>query len=71
MAARTCVAGSARQVPRRLEEIAVVDAEAELPAHDEQRRDLDAFVLTGSQVIYLRRRSARLLAAEYRVGLTC
>ena len=46
----------------------MVDDDA-LPAEgDKQFRDLDAFVPVGSRVIYLRRRSPTLLAAEYSRG---
>ena len=55
-------------LPRRPERIVVVDEEAMPPALDEQRRDLDAFVPVGSRIIYLRRQSATLLAAEYSGG---
>jgi len=55
-------------LPRRPERIVVVDTAA-LPAGQErQLRDLDAFVPTGSRVIYLRRQSPTLLAAEYQGG---
>jgi hypothetical protein len=55
-------------LPRRPARIVVVDAGAELLAHEEQLRDLDGFVLTGSRTIYLRRQSETLLAAEYSGG---
>ena len=55
-------------LPRRPERIVVVDAEALPPAHDKQLRGLDAFVPIGSRVIYLRRQSVTLLAAEYSGG---
>ena len=55
-------------LPRRPERIVVVDAEAEPPAHERQLRDLDAFVPVGSRVIYLRRQSPTLLAAEFSGG---
>ena len=55
-------------LPRRPERIVVVDTHSELPAHDKQMRDLDAFVPIGGRVIYLRRQSATLLAAEYTGG---
>lgn len=55
-------------LPRRPERIVVVDA-GELPgAPETQMRDLDAFVPVGSRVIYLRRQSMTLLAAEYSGG---
>ncbi len=38
------------------------------PADEIQLRDLDAFVPLGSRVIYLRRRSGTLIAAEYSGG---
>ena len=55
-------------LPRRPQRIIVVDDDAVLPAHEKQMRDLDAFVPIGSRVIYLRRQSATLLAAEYSGG---
>jgi hypothetical protein len=54
-------------LPRRPERIVVVNTEA-LPAREKQLRNLDAFVLTGSRIIYLRRQSETLLAAEYSGG---
>jgi hypothetical protein len=55
-------------LPRRPERIVVVDADAVPLALDKQTRDLDAFVPIGSRVIYLRRESATLMAAEYSGG---
>ena len=55
-------------LPRRPERIVVVDAGAELFAHEKQLRDLDGFVVTGSRTVYLRRQSETLLAAEYSGG---
>jgi hypothetical protein len=55
-------------LPHRPERIVMVDAEELPPTTESQLRDLDAFVLTGSSVIYLRRQSATLLAAEYSGG---
>jgi hypothetical protein len=55
-------------LPRRPERIVVVDTEALPPGHEKQLRDLDAFVPVGSRVIYLRRQSPTLLAAEYSGG---
>jgi hypothetical protein len=55
-------------LPRRPDRIVVVDADAVPPALDKQTRDLDAFVPIGSRVIYLRRESATLIAAEYSGG---
>jgi hypothetical protein len=55
-------------LPRRPERIIVVDADAMPLALDKQTRDLDAFVPIGSSVIYLRRESATLIAAEYSGG---
>ena len=46
----------------------MVDAETEPTSHDKQLRGLDAFVPIGSRVIYLRRQSVTLLAAEYSGG---
>jgi len=55
-------------LPRRPERLVVVDAGAEFQAHEKQLRDLDGFVLTGSRIIYLRRHSETLIAAEYAGG---
>jgi len=55
-------------LPRRPDRIIAVDADAVPPALDKQTRDLDAFVPIGSRVIYLRRDSPTLLAAEYSGG---
>ena len=55
-------------LPRRPERIVVVDAGEVSSAPEKQMRDLDAFVPVGSRVIYLRRESATLLAAEYSGG---
>jgi hypothetical protein len=55
-------------LPRRPDRIVAVDADAVPPALDKQTRDLDAFVPIGSRVIYLRRDSPTLLAAEYSGG---
>ena len=46
----------------------LVESDAAPAGHETQMRDLDAFVLTGSRVIYLRRQSSTLLAAEYEGG---
>jgi hypothetical protein len=56
------------ELPRRPERIVMVDAESVPPAHDKQLRGMDAFVPIGSRVIYLRRQSGTLLAAEYSGG---
>ena len=58
-----------RMLPRRPERIVMVDAKVMPPAQDRHVRDLDAFVLSGSRVIYLRRQSPTLLEAEYRGAL--
>jgi len=55
-------------LPRRPERIVLVDSEALPPGHETQLRDLDAFVIAGSRVLYLRRQSPTLLAAEYEGG---
>ena len=55
-------------LPRRPGRIVVVDADAVPLALDKQTRDLDAFVPIGSGVIYLRRESGTLIAAEYSGG---
>jgi hypothetical protein len=59
---------SLEALPRRPERIVMVDADAMPPANEIQLRDLDAFVPIGSRVIYLRRQSGTLLAAEYSGG---
>ncbi len=58
-------------LPRRPERIVVVDTESLPLGHERQWRDLDAYVPIGARVIYLRRQSQTMVAAEYRVGLTC
>jgi hypothetical protein len=55
-------------LPRRPERIVVVETKALPPAQESRLRDLDAFVLSGSRVIYLRRQGRTLLAAEYSGG---
>jgi hypothetical protein len=55
-------------LPRRPERIVLVGNEASAPGQEKQLRELDGFVLTGSRVIYLRRQSPTLLAAEYDGG---
>ena len=62
--ART-LAAAIEVLPHRPERIVVVDTK-DLPLNNEPPlRGLDAFVLCGSSVIYLRRQSATLVAAEY------
>jgi hypothetical protein len=46
----------------------MVDNEASPAGYEKQWRDLDAFVPVGARVIYLRRQSQTLLAAEYSGG---
>src|SRR5262249_3232182 len=60
--------GALQALPRRPETIVVVDTEPLPLWHDRQPREVDAFVPLGSRVIYLRRRSPTLLAAEYSGG---
>ena len=55
-------------LPRRPAQIVVVAAGTEPLAHEKQLRDLDGFVLAGSRIVYLRRQSETLLAAEYSGG---
>jgi hypothetical protein len=55
-------------LPRAPERIVMVGADAMPPEHEPQWRDLDAFVPLRSRVIYLRRQSPTLLAAEYDGG---
>ena len=65
--ART-LAAAIEALPHRPERIVVVDTK-DLPLNNQPPlRGLDAFVLCGSSVIYLRRQSATLLAAEYSGG---
>ena len=52
-------------LPRRPKRIVMVDTDAVL---SKQMRDLDAFVPVGSRVVYLRRQSPTLIAAEYSGG---
>ena len=62
------LAAAIEVLPRPPERIVMVDTK-ELPRTQEgQLRELDAFVLRGSRVIYLRRQSATLRAAEYSGG---
>jgi hypothetical protein len=55
-------------LPRRPERIVLVENEVTVPGQEKQLRELDGFVLTGSRVIYLRRQSVTLIAAEYSGG---
>jgi hypothetical protein len=55
-------------LPRRPERIVMVDTEELPPTQESQLRELDAFVLRGSHVIYLRRQGQTLRAAEYSGG---
>jgi hypothetical protein len=55
-------------LPRAPERIVMVNADAMPPEHEQQWRELDAFVPLDSRVIYLRRQSPTLLAAEYNGG---
>lgn len=55
-------------LPRRPERIVLVDRDVSAPEQEKQLRELDGFVLIGSRVIYLRRQSPTLLAAEYEGG---
>jgi hypothetical protein len=55
-------------LPRRPERVVVVDTKALPLGHEKRLRDMDAFVSIGSRVIYLRRQSPTLLAAEYSGG---
>jgi hypothetical protein len=55
-------------LPRRPQRIVVVDTKKLPETKERQLRDLDAFVLSGSRVIYLRRQGQTLLAAEYSGG---
>ena len=58
-------------LPRRPERIVLVESEVSAPGQEKQLRELDGFVLAGSRVIYLRRQSPTLLAAEYKGDRTC
>ncbi len=55
-------------LPRRPERIVMVDDAAAMLADHRQLRELDGYVLPGSPVIYLQRRGATLVAAEYSGG---
>jgi hypothetical protein len=55
-------------LPRRPEEIVVLETKALPPAQESRLRHLDGFVLSGSRVIYLRRQGPTLLAAELSGG---
>ena len=63
------LAAAIEVLPRSPERIVMVDTK-DLPQTQEgqQLRELEAFVLRGSRVIYLRRQSATLRAAEYSGG---
>jgi hypothetical protein len=55
-------------LPRRPERIVMVDTRELPPTQESRLRELDAYVLSGSPVIYLRRQSQTLRAAEYSGG---
>ena len=55
-------------LPRAPETIVFVDTEPLPSAHEKQLRGLDGFVPVGSRVIYLRRQSPTLRAAELEGG---
>jgi len=55
-------------LPRPPETIVFVDTEPSPSAHEKQLRGLDGFVPVGSRVIYLRRQSPTLRAAELEGG---
>jgi hypothetical protein len=59
------LAAAIEVLPRRPERIVMVDTRELPPAQVGQLRELDAFVPRGSRVIYLRRESQTLRAAEY------
>ena len=61
------LAAAIELLPRPPERIVMVDKELP-PTKESQLRELDAFVLPGSRVIYLRRQSQTLRAAEYSGG---
>ena len=65
---RRALRAALEALPRRPARIDVVDTEALPLRHEKQLRDLDAFVPVGSRVIYLRRQSPTLLAAELSGG---
>ena len=60
--------GALEALPRQPERIIVVESESLPLGHEKQLRDLDAFVRIGRSVIYLRRQSPTLLAAEFSGG---
>jgi hypothetical protein len=55
-------------LPRRPEQIVIVDIARIPPVLAAEMRDVDGFVLGGDRVIYLLRQSATLQAAEYAGG---
>ena len=59
------LAAAIEALPRPPERIVIVDTK---DLHERQLRELDAFVLSGSRAIYLRRQSQTLRAAEYTGG---
>lgn len=61
------LAAAIELLPRPPERIVMVDKELP-PTKESQLRELDAFVLRGSRVIYLRRQSETLRAAEHSGG---
>jgi len=62
------LAAAIEMLPRPPERIVVVDTKELPPGKESSLRDLDAFVLRGSSVIYLRRQSETLRVAEYSGG---
>jgi hypothetical protein len=62
------LAAAIEALPRRPERIVMVDTKDLPPAGESRLRELDAFVLNGSPVIYLRRQGQTLRAAEHSGG---
>jgi hypothetical protein len=64
---RLTIQSALEVLPRRPARIVIID-DAAAPSGAHRARDLDGFVPVGSSVIYLRRQSPTLRAAEYEGG---
>jgi hypothetical protein len=65
---RRTIAAALERLPRRPRRIVMVDSTMATPGVEAHRRDLDAFVPLGSDVIYLRRQSLTVREAELSGG---
>ena len=65
---RRTIAAALERLPRRPKRIVMVDSTDATPGVEAHRRDLDAFVPLGSDVIYLRRQSLTVREAELSGG---